>query len=131
MNVSSREKMAVLLGQNIKALMVKQKESPIMLKWEEEQVDLNQVEAKKNIVNEKNSEIINKEVRVSKRQKRNPVNRNKDLFMGDGLMDRVDVIMRRCNMQNKSRETLCNVNYNNCNMRVNVKANRQFILKDC
>jgi hypothetical protein len=51
--------------------------------------------------------------------------------MGDGLMDRVDVIMRRYNMQNKSRGTLCNVNYNNCNMRVNVKANRLFIYKDC
>jgi hypothetical protein len=71
--------MAILLGQNIKALMVKHKESPIMLKWEE-QVDLNQVEVKKNLVNEKNSEIINKEVRVSKRQKRNPVNRNKDFL---------------------------------------------------
>jgi hypothetical protein len=49
--------------------------------------------------------------------------------MGDGLMDGVDVIMRRYNMQNRSRETLCN--YNNCNMRVNVKANRLFILKYC
>jgi hypothetical protein len=45
--------MAILLGQNIKALMVKHKESPIMLKWEEEQVDLNQVEVKNNLVNEK------------------------------------------------------------------------------
>jgi hypothetical protein len=44
--------------------------------------------------------------------------------MGDGLMDRVDVIMRRNNMQNRFRETLCNVSYNNSNMRVNVKANR-------
>jgi hypothetical protein len=106
-------------------------ESIVILIWEEEQVDLNQVEVKKNLVNEKNNEIINKEVRVSKRQKRNLVNRNKDFFMGDGLMDRVDVIMKRHSMQNKFRETLCNVNYNNCNMRVNVKVNRLFILKDC
>jgi hypothetical protein len=46
--------------------------------------DLNQVDVKKNLVNEKNSEIVNKEVRVSKRQKRNPINRNKDLLW---LMD--------------------------------------------
>jgi hypothetical protein len=38
-------------------------------------------------VKEKNNEIANTEVRVSKRQKRNPVNRNKDFFMGEGLMD--------------------------------------------
>jgi hypothetical protein len=44
LNVSGREKMAILLGQNIKGLMVKHKESPIMLIWEEEQVDLNQIE---------------------------------------------------------------------------------------
>jgi hypothetical protein len=36
LNVSGREKMAILLGKNIKALMVKHKESPIMLKWEED-----------------------------------------------------------------------------------------------
>jgi hypothetical protein len=76
LNVSGREKMAILLGQNIKALMAKHKEYPIMLKWEENYEDLNQVEIKNNPVNEKNSEIV----RVSKRQKRNPLNRNKDFY---------------------------------------------------
>jgi hypothetical protein len=47
LNASGREKMAILLEQNIKALMVKQKESPIMLKWEEVYEDSNQVEVKK------------------------------------------------------------------------------------
>jgi carboxypeptidase C (cathepsin A) len=50
MNVSGKEKMVVLLGQNIKAFMVKHKESPIILKWEEAQIDLNQGEVKKNLV---------------------------------------------------------------------------------
>jgi hypothetical protein len=36
---------------------------------------------KKNLVYVKNNEIANKEVRVSKRQKRNPVNRKKRFFL--------------------------------------------------
>ena len=79
LNVSGREKMAIFLGQNVKTILVKHNEAPIMLKWKGHE-ELNQVEVKKNFVNEVNSEIANKEVRVSKRQKRNPVNRNKDFL---------------------------------------------------
>jgi hypothetical protein len=64
MNVSGKETMAVLLGQNIKTFMVKYKESPIVLKWEEAPIDLNQGEVKKNLVTEENREIKNKDQQV-------------------------------------------------------------------
>lgn len=65
LNASGREKLAVFIGQNIKAFMVKHKVPPIMLKWVESQVDLNHEEIRANFVDGKNSVTINKEVRSS------------------------------------------------------------------
>jgi hypothetical protein len=76
-NASGKEKMAVFLGQNIKALKAKHDKSPLVLKWVETQIDLNQGEAE-NLISEKES--LNKEVRLSKRVKRNPVNINNDFL---------------------------------------------------
>jgi hypothetical protein len=75
-NASGKEKMAVFLGQNIKALKAKHDKS-LVLQWVETQIDLNQGEAE-NLISEKES--LNREVRLSKRVKRNPVNRNNDFL---------------------------------------------------
>jgi hypothetical protein len=80
LNASGREKLALYIGQNIKAFMVKHEDTPIRLKWVESQADLNHEEIKVNFVDGKNSVTINKEVRSSKRQKKNPVRKNKDFL---------------------------------------------------
>jgi hypothetical protein len=76
-NASGKENMAIQLSQNIKATLVKHKELPVMLKWNESQVNLNQAEIKENFADGKNSVTISKEVRASKRQKRNIMNKIK------------------------------------------------------
>jgi lysophospholipase L1-like esterase len=69
LNASGREKMAIILGQKVKSFLVKHKEAPIMLKWEEAHDELKRTEVIIDLVNVENSELANKEVRVSKRQK--------------------------------------------------------------
>jgi len=39
LNISGKEKMAELIGENIKKLMTRKEETPIILKWEENQKD--------------------------------------------------------------------------------------------
>jgi hypothetical protein len=95
LKASGREKLALLIGQNIKAHMVKYKDTPIMLKWIESQVESNHKEIRKKFVDGENSVIINKEVRSSKRQKKNPVSKNKDFFMDDELSDNVIPLQNR------------------------------------
>jgi hypothetical protein len=55
-------------------------ETLIILKWEENQNDPTQKEAKVKLINDDNKEPSLKEVRSSKRQKRNPVTRNEDFL---------------------------------------------------
>jgi len=60
--------------------MSRKEETPIILKWEENQKDPTQKEAKEKLINDDNKEPNLKEVRSSKRQKRNPVTRNEDFL---------------------------------------------------
>jgi hypothetical protein len=50
------------------------------LKWEENQKDPTQKEAKEKLTNDVNKEPSLKEIRTSKRQKRNPATRNEDFL---------------------------------------------------
>jgi len=77
LNISGKEKMAEMIGENIKELMARKEETPIILKWEENQKDPTLKEAKEKLIND-NKEPNLKEVRSSKRQKRNPVTRIED-----------------------------------------------------
>ena len=83
LNISGIEKMAELIGENIKKkkLMARKEETPIILKWEENQKDPTQKEAKEKLIND-NKEPNLKEVRSSQRQKQNPLMRNEDFFYG-------------------------------------------------
>ena len=69
LNISGKEKMAELIGENIKKLMSSKEETPIILKWEENQKNPTQKEAKEKLINDDNKELNLKEVRSSKRQK--------------------------------------------------------------
>jgi len=80
LNISGKEKMAELIGENIKKLMARKEETPITFKWEENQKDPTRKEAKEKLINDDNKEPNLKEGRSSKRQKRNPVTRNKDFL---------------------------------------------------
>ena len=66
-NISGKEKMAKLIGENIKKLMSRKEETPFILKWEENQKDPTQKEAKEKLTNDVNKEPSLKEIRTSKR----------------------------------------------------------------
>jgi hypothetical protein len=52
LNIAGKEKMAELIGENIKKkLMARKEETPISLKWEENQKDPTQKKAKEKLVN--------------------------------------------------------------------------------
>jgi hypothetical protein len=80
LNISGKEKMAKLIGENIKKLMSRKEDTPFILKCEENQKDPTQNEAKEKLTNDVNKEPNLKEVRSSKRQKRNPATRNEDFL---------------------------------------------------
>ena len=77
LNIAGKEKMAEMIEENVKELMARKEETPIILKWKENQKDPTQKEAKEKLIND-NTEPNLKEVRSSKRQKRNPVTRIED-----------------------------------------------------
>jgi hypothetical protein len=62
--------------------MERKEVTPTILKWEENQKDPTQKEAKQKLINDGNREPNLKEARSSKRQKQNPVMRNEDCFYG-------------------------------------------------
>jgi hypothetical protein len=97
LNASGREKLAVFIGKHIKTFIANHTDPPIMIKWEESQTDLNHEETRVNSADGKNSVIVNKEVKSSKRQKKNPLNKNKDFFMDDELRDNVTLLENRKN----------------------------------
>jgi hypothetical protein len=72
--------MAKLIGDNIKKLMSRKEETPFILKWEENQKDPAQKEAKEKLTNDVTKEHNLKEVRTLKRQKWNPAARNEDFL---------------------------------------------------
>ena len=67
LNNSGKEKMAKLIGNNIKKLMSRKEETPFILKCEEKQKDPAQKEAMEKLTNNVNKEQSLKEVRTSKR----------------------------------------------------------------
>ena len=79
LNIAGKEKMAEMIEENVKELMARKEEIPIILKWKENQKDPTQKEAKEKLIND-NTEPNLKEVRSSKRQKQNPVMRNEDFL---------------------------------------------------
>jgi len=84
LNISGKEKMAKLIEENIKILMLRKEETPFILKWKENQKDPTQKEAKEKLTNDVNKKPKLKEVRSSKRQKRNPAMRNEFFFFWGG-----------------------------------------------
>jgi hypothetical protein len=57
LNISGKEKMAELIGENIKKkLMLRKVQTPIILKWEENQKDPTHKEAKEKLINDDNKE---------------------------------------------------------------------------
>jgi hypothetical protein len=64
LNFSGKEKMAELIGGNIK-LMARKEETAIILKWEENQKDPTQKEVKEKLINDDNKVLNLKEVRSS------------------------------------------------------------------
>jgi hypothetical protein len=81
LNISGKEKMAKLIGENIKKLMSRKEETPFNFKWEENQKDPAQKEAKEKLTNDANREPSFKEIGSLKRQTRYPATRNEDFFM--------------------------------------------------
>jgi hypothetical protein len=72
LNTSGKGNMAKLIGDNIN--------TPFILKWEENQKDPAQKDAKEKLTNDVTKEHNLKEVRTSKRKKRNPATGNKDFL---------------------------------------------------
>jgi len=74
--------MTKLIEGNIKKLMLRKEETPFVLKLVENRKKLRrtQKEAKEKLTNDFNKEPNLKEVRSSKRQKRNPAMRNADFL---------------------------------------------------
>jgi hypothetical protein len=73
LNISGKEKIAELIGESIKNLITRNEETPIILKWKENQKNPTQEEDDKQEPN-----LL--EVRSSRRQKRNPTTRNGDFL---------------------------------------------------
>jgi len=80
LNNSGKEKMAKLIGNNIKKLMSRKEETPFILKWEENQNTLLRKKVRKKLTNDITKDHNLKEVRTSKRQKRNPATRNENFL---------------------------------------------------
>jgi hypothetical protein len=81
LNISRKEKIAEITGENLKKLMARKEETPIILKWEENKKDPTQKEAKEKLINNYNKEPNNlKEFRSSKRENRNPVKRTENFY---------------------------------------------------
>jgi hypothetical protein len=80
LNISGKEKIAELIGESTKNLIIRKEETPIILKWKENQENPTQEEAKGKLIKNDKKEPNFLEVRASKRQKRNPITRNGDFL---------------------------------------------------
>jgi hypothetical protein len=78
--MSGIEKMAKLIGENIKKLMPRKEGTPFILKWEENQKDPTQKETNEKLTNDINREPSLKENGSSKRQNQYPATRNDDFY---------------------------------------------------
>jgi hypothetical protein len=80
LNISGKENIAELIGESIRNLSIRKEETPIILKWKENQENPTQEEVKGKLIKADKKEQNFLEVRSSKRQKLNPITRNGDFL---------------------------------------------------
>jgi hypothetical protein len=114
--------MAALIGENKKKLKARKEETPIILKWDENQKESTQKEGKEKLINDDNKVPNLKEVRSSKRPKRNPFTRNEDFFMDKGVV--IDNVIDNTVSHNTGGKRLGNVTTLNSHTTRNNSSNK-------